>query len=78
MTEPMPKVWFSSLGSEDLLIAAASQRLAAGAFGMSLYEFRNYASETGNAEDRALALASPGVLFIRSNRNYGEPWKRVR
>lgn len=71
------KVFACGLGTEDRLIAAPNQRAAAEAFGMSLYEFRNYASETGNAEDRALALASPGVLFVRSNRKYGEPWARA-
>lgn len=71
------KVWCCSFGTIDRLVATTSQRAAADAMRISLYEFRNYASETGNREDCELALANPGVLFTRSNRRYGEPWERA-
>jgi hypothetical protein len=70
------KVWHSSFGTEARIVATPTKRAAAEAFGMSLYEFDLYASETANADSVAVALASPGVLFVRPNRRYDQPWER--
>lgn len=53
------------------VIAAPTQKVAAEAFGLSLYAFRQYAGETGNQQELAVALSKPGAVFIRGLDAYG-------
>jgi hypothetical protein len=50
-------------GQVRTVIAAKSQKEAARKIGCSLYEFRTYWMETGNAEECASAMTAPGIIF---------------
>lgn len=45
------------------VVAARNQRSAAEAMFISLNYLREHGGETGNAEEQAVALAEPGVVF---------------
>ncbi len=53
------------------VVAATSQKAACAILNrhsrMSLYEFRNYWSETGNAIDIEAAMSDPGAVFQASD-----------
>lgn len=71
--------WHLSLGRRACLIATTTKRAAAEACGMSLYAFGQYASQTGNADDIALATSHPGVLFVHRLDGLGvQPWQQAR
>lgn len=53
-------------GQVRTIVAASSQKEAAKLVGLSLYEFRNYWSETGNAFETEVAKSRPGILFHAS------------
>lgn len=55
------------------IVAVRTKKEAAVAFGMSLYALNDWASETGNATEIAVATAKPGAVFIAplDNRNGG-------
>lgn len=59
----MIKVWGMTLGTERLVVAAASQRQAAELMGVPLSGFRQFASTTGNEEEIQTCMANPGQVF---------------
>lgn len=72
------KVWGISLGRNRSIVAAPNQKAAAAALDISLYLFRQYASDTGNDEELALATAEPGQVFMQSLRPYEDAtWRKV-
>lgn len=71
------RTWIISAGTEEVVVAASSQReaverLQATQRNWSLYSFRQYASDLRDDHPLAvMALAKPGVVFSRSNRWMG-------
>ena len=63
-------------GKSRGIVAVKTQKKAAELFKMSLYHFREYGSETGNAEEIALATKEPYVVW-KQEYKYGAPWIRV-
>lgn len=55
------------------LVAATSQQEAARLLSIPVSRLRTYGSETGNAEDCALALSRPGAVFV-SPANFRSTW----
>jgi len=60
------------------VVAATSQRAAAERFGCSAHHLRTYGSETWNDDDRARALAEPGVVFWHTLRGPTTAWVHGR
>lgn len=58
-------VYGYSLGTSRRIVAAASQAAAARALGVSSSHFRQYACQTYNAVEIALATGKPGAVFMR-------------
>lgn len=52
-------------GRNRRVVAAPSQAAAARLTGMSPHSFRQYGGETGNAEEIAVAMREPGVVWSR-------------
>lgn len=72
------KVWSGNYdGRNRRMVAAMSQRRAMELLGVSRTDFKNYFGETGNEQDRAIALQEPGVVFERKALAFNEPWRRV-
>lgn len=65
-------------GLERRIVAATSKRAAAELIGTTLYDFNNYYDETGNAEELAVALASPGTVFSQPYTDHRAPWVPVK
>lgn len=63
-------------GRNRRIVAAPSQAAAARLTGVSPHSFRQYGGETGNAEEIAVALQEPGVVWSRGFAMGGE-WRRV-
>jgi len=63
------KVFASSVGFNEVVVAATTKKAAREAMGFSVGEFNNYANETGNDYQIKVAMSEPGTPFIRSN-NY--------
>lgn len=76
MAKPLT-TWGVSFGRTHSIVATTSRTAAAKAFGISLYLFNLYASDTGNAAEIELATSEPGQVFARSNVNYGAPWEKA-
>ena len=77
------KVWGMVLPGRKFVqvravVAATSQKEAAAAFGVSLYEFRNYACETGNREEIAAAMSKRGCVFSKPLDGHGVPYMEGR
>lgn len=76
------KVWGTNIfwqgEQRRAVVAAKSQKEAARLFGVSLYELRNYASETGNEVEVRIASESPGRVCVKMGDVSGnperEPW----
>lgn len=65
-------------GQTREIIAAKSAAEARRIAGISPYTWRNSADETGNAEELAVALGKPGVVFWQPlNRVDGVVWTEV-
>lgn len=69
--------WGMSFGRTRSIVATTSKTAAAKAFGISMYLFNLYASDTGNAAEIELATSEPGQVFARSNGGYGRPWEKA-
>lgn len=50
-------------GQRRAIVATTSQKKAAEAMGITLYEFRTYGCETGNKKEIEQAMSSPGTVF---------------
>ncbi len=79
MKKCKPKVWGMALPGRKYtqvraVVATHSQKQAAAAFGVSLYEFRLFACETGNTAEVRAALAKPGQVFSRGLDDRGPFW----
>ncbi|MFS0884945.1 hypothetical protein [Aeromicrobium sp. 179-A 4D2 NHS] len=48
----------------NAVIASTSKKAAAEALGMNVYNFNQWASETGNALSIEIAMSDPGVVFL--------------
>jgi hypothetical protein len=63
-------------GRKERMVAAKSQKAAIEALGTTRYHFSQYASETGNQSDIAIATGHPGAVFEKSfNRDGG--WVQI-
>jgi len=51
---------------QNRIVAAASQKAAAQALGISAYELKNYASITGNEAQVEAATRRPGIVLVES------------
>lgn len=71
------RVYMSTFGYFEAIVAAHNQREAAQLLGTSYNDFRNYGHETFNAEQVALAMQEPGVVWRRELRSGNVPWKRT-
>lgn len=64
------KVWSCCAdGRNDLIVATTSMKEAAKLMKLSLYFFREYASETGNKTQIEIAMSSPGTVFTANLMN---------
>lgn len=73
------KVWSGNLdGRRDAAVAAHSQKEAAAALHISLYQFRDYFEEQEiDDPDLAQAIAEPGIAFVRPTMaSIGTTWDR--
>ena len=59
------------------IVAAETKAEAARLMGMSIGEFNNYASQTGNDVEVTLALSKPGQLFARSVNAWKGPYVEI-
>ena len=77
MTDPKLKVWSLNAGNDHLVIVARSQKRAVELLQERnrlwyLSSFRNYAGETGNEKQLALAEHGEGVWIEVGRRWHGE------
>jgi hypothetical protein len=74
------KTWLISVGREDVAIAAPSKKAAVAALNdvrlnWSLYAFNQYACDLlGDHPIAVMALAKPGVVFVRPNDRHDAEW----
>ena len=80
--KPRLKVWGGHLhigdakGQRRAIVATRTKAEAAKAFGVSMYWLNLYGSQTGNAEEIAVATAEPGVVFHRHIDDRDGAWER--
>ena len=59
-----------------VIVAARSEKAAAAAIGISLYEMRTYGSDTSNPKEITAAMSKPGAVFYkRTNAGESEPYR---
>ncbi len=63
-------------GRIERMVAAKTKKIAAIALGTTSCQFNQYASETGNDNDIAVAMRSPGSVFEKPFARDGE-WRLI-
>lgn len=63
-------------GRSRRVVASTTQAAAARLTGVSPHRFRQYGGETGNAEEIAVAMREPGVVWSRGFA-MGSEWVRL-
>lgn len=68
------KVWGITLANHRHIVATKTQSEAAAKLETSLHHFRQYAAQTGNAQELTLALGKPGTPFHRDINDHHGPY----
>lgn len=61
--------WPTESRQPRVVVAASSKTAAARILRMSLYEFNQYGSQTGNEHEIAAAMSKPGTPFVQKCEN---------
>lgn len=79
MSRPL-RVWCGNYdGRNKRMVATTTKKDAAQKIGVSLYMFSQFFCATGNKDDIAKAMESPGTVYAKPYANFGgDGWQPVR